>query len=168
MTQHATTATEPAVRPRFTVAHWSVFWAKPDASLVGRMSVPGVVGDWPGDPAPVRGLDAYRDRIAQVLERVPDLHLEVAESAEDGDVIFIHWVAHGTGANGPFQMDGIDRISSKTVWSRRTRSATTPRRSTRSSVTPRRHARHDHVSAGRQRRAHPAHGSHVVRVRARR
>jgi predicted SnoaL-like aldol condensation-catalyzing enzyme len=110
MTQHATTATEPAARPRFTVAHWSAFWAKPDASLAARVAIPEVVGDWPGDPAPVRGKDAYRDRIAQVLERVPDLHLEVAESAEDGDVIFIHWVAHGTGANGPFQMDGIDRI----------------------------------------------------------
>jgi hypothetical protein len=34
----------------------------------------------------------------------------VAEHAESEDCIFIHWVAHGTGEKGPFELDGIDRI----------------------------------------------------------
>lgn len=96
--------------PGFSVERWSAFWAKPDPDMAARTAVPDVVGDWPGDPEPVRGVEAYRDRIAQVLARVPDLHLEMVEHAENGDAIFIHWIAYGTGANGPFRMHGIDRI----------------------------------------------------------
>jgi hypothetical protein len=110
MRDHTPTATDPEAKPHFTVAQWSAFWVKPDPALAAHAAVPDVVGDWPGDPEPVQGTEAYRNRIAQVLNRVPDLRLEVAESAENGDVIFIHWIAHGTGANGLFQMDGIDRI----------------------------------------------------------
>lgn len=109
MAKQVTDTGVPAAKPRFTVQHWAAFWANPDVDQVGLVAAPDVVGDWPGE-TPVKGVDAYRDRIAQVLRRVPDLHLAVAESAENGDVIFIRWVAYGTGANGPFQMDGIDRI----------------------------------------------------------
>jgi hypothetical protein len=102
--------TEAATPTEFSVELWAAFWAAPDPSRVGLLSTDDVVGDWPGDLAPVRGKEAYRDRIAKVLERVPDLHLEVAEHAESDECIFIHWVGRGTGAKGPFEIDGIDRI----------------------------------------------------------
>ena len=69
-----------------------------------------VVGDWPRDPEPVRGFAAYKARIAQLLDAVPDLTLEVAEHATNGNLIFIRWIARGTGAEGPFELTGLDRI----------------------------------------------------------
>ena len=97
--------------PHFTVDQFARFWAAPDASLiVGEMFTPDVVGAWPGDPEPVRGLAAYRARVAQLLERVPDLTLEVAEHASNGPYLFIRWNARGTGPDGPFETTGIDRI----------------------------------------------------------
>ena len=69
-----------------------------------------VVGDWPGDPEPVRGFAAYRARIARLLDAVPDLTLEVAEHATNGNLIFIRWIARGTGADGAFEVTGMDRI----------------------------------------------------------
>ncbi|QPP05454.1 nuclear transport factor 2 family protein [Streptomyces bathyalis] len=98
-----------AAKTPFNVGLWAGFWAKPDATRV-MLLAEDVVGDWPGDPEPVRGREAYRDRIARLLELVPDLHLEVAEHAENDGCLFIHWVAHGTGESGPFVFDGIDRI----------------------------------------------------------
>lgn len=106
----STETTDAQAPTRFSVELWAAFWANPDPSRVGALSTEDVVGDWPGDPAPVRGKEAYRDRISQVLERVPDLRLEVIEHAEGENCLFIHWVARGTGRDGQFELDGIDRI----------------------------------------------------------
>ena len=55
--------------PPFTVDQFARFWAAPDSALiVGEMFTPDVVGDWPGDPEPVRGFAAYRARVARLLE----------------------------------------------------------------------------------------------------
>ena len=85
-----------------------------------------VVGDWPGDPEPVRGFAAYKARIAQLLDAVPDLTLEVAEHATNGNLIFIRWIARGTGAEGPFELTAWTASAPKADGSRRTSSATTP------------------------------------------
>jgi SnoaL-like polyketide cyclase len=77
---------------------------------VARVVTPDVVGDWPGDAEPVRGVAEYTQRVAQVITRVPDICLEVAEHASNGEFIFIRWIARGTGANGPFELSRIDRI----------------------------------------------------------
>lgn len=104
--------TEQAVTtPGWSVETFAAFWDNPDPSLVRHAVTDDVVGDWPGDPEPVRGAQAYADRIAQVLERVPDLRLEVAEHAANGEFVFVRWIAHGTGARGPIEgLSGIDRI----------------------------------------------------------
>ena len=86
-----------------TAAGWSVeqfaqFWTAPDPDLVKYAVTDDVVGDWPGDPAPVRGVEAYTDRIRQVLHRVPDIRLEVAEHATNGEFVFIRWIGRRTGA----------------------------------------------------------------------
>ena len=95
---------------RFGVEHFAAFWDAPDLSRASLLLADDVTGDWPGDSEPVRGVDAYVERIAAVLDQVPDLRLEVLEHAENGDVLFIHWLATGTGASGPFEFDGVDRI----------------------------------------------------------
>ena len=97
--------------PPFSVDQFARFWAAPDAALVARaMFADDVVGDWPGDREPVRGFRPYRARIGALLDVVPDLTLEVAEHATNGNLIFIRWIARGTGADGPFELTGMDRI----------------------------------------------------------
>jgi SnoaL-like domain len=97
--------------PPFSVDQFARFWAAPDVALVApAMFAEDVVGDWPGDPEPVRGFAAYRARIARLLDAVPDLTLEVAEHATNGNLIFIRWIARGTGADGAFEVTGMDRI----------------------------------------------------------
>jgi hypothetical protein len=95
----------------FSVDTFAQFWAAPDVSLVSTDQLhEDVVGDWPRAPEPVRGFDAYRQAIADLLDEVPDLKLEVAEHATNGEYIFIRWIARATGAAGPFEISGIDRI----------------------------------------------------------
>src|SRR5262245_10695830 len=94
---------------------WSVdgfrhFWAKPDASLVPAVLTDDVVGYWPGHAEPVRGVAHYTSVIAQLINLLPDLNLEIAEHAVNGDIVFVRWIMHATGRHGPMQMTGIDRI----------------------------------------------------------
>jgi len=42
------------------------------------------VGYWPGEDEPVRGREAYVGALVELLKRVPDLTLSVAESADNG------------------------------------------------------------------------------------
>jgi hypothetical protein len=48
--------------------------------------------------------------VVALLTLVPDLRLDCAEHAREGDVVFIRWSARGTGPDGPFTGIGTDRI----------------------------------------------------------
>ena len=78
-----------------------------------------IVGYWPGDSQPVRGLEAYTAKIAEILDAAPDLQLQVVDSATvDGaapgeQLIFLHYIGHGTGPAGPFQIRGLDRVRTR-------------------------------------------------------
>ncbi|GAB3541724.1 hypothetical protein GCM10027343_12620 [Noviherbaspirillum agri] len=103
-----------APKPR-SVAGWSAdrfaaFWARPDAAMVPRALAPDVAGYWPGDAEPVRGIAQYTARIAQLLAMVPDFRLEVAEHAQNGEYVFIRWIAHGTWNGAPLEFTGVDRV----------------------------------------------------------
>jgi SnoaL-like domain len=97
-------------RLRFSIEHWAAFWANPHPDLAGRIVTPDVVGHCPGDAETVRGATRYKRRVARLLERIPDLRLEVAEHATNGDFLFVRWIAHGTGPDGAFTFSGVDRI----------------------------------------------------------
>ena len=98
-----------------TKTGWSVegfakFWANPDPDLVAPLVTDDVVGYWPGEDEPVRGVAAYTQAIAEILELLPDMRLEVAEHATNGEFTFVRWIMHATGPIGPFTFTGIDRI----------------------------------------------------------
>ena len=100
-------------REGFTAETFAAFWAKPDLSdpAAADPIAEDVVGYWPGEDEPVRGREAYLAALVELLGRVPDLTLSVAESAQDGEDLFIRWVAHATGADGkPIEQTGVDRI----------------------------------------------------------
>jgi hypothetical protein len=94
----------------FTVDAFEAFWANPDVSFVGPVLADDIVGHWAGRDEPTHGVDEYTRCIAEIIEALPGMRLAVAEHATNGDVIFIRWILHASGAHGPFQMTGIDRI----------------------------------------------------------
>lgn len=108
MTQSTAKIAEQPRSP--TVEGFARFWADPNPEALPPALAEDVVGHFPGDPAPVRGRDAYVARIAKFLELLPDLRLEVAEHATNGELHFIRWIARATGAKGRIEFSGIDRI----------------------------------------------------------
>src|SRR4051812_37038659 len=94
----------------FSVETFARFWADPDPALVPAAVTTDVVGYWPGAAEPARGPAEYTRRIAEVLDLLPDLHLEVAEHAENGPFVFVRWIARATGRDGEIEFSGIDRI----------------------------------------------------------
>ncbi len=94
----------------FTAETFARFWASPDLSTPSDDLANDVIGYWPGTDEPVRGRDEYVGALRELLARVPDLTLSVVESADNGEHLFIRWVAHATGANGRIEHSGVDRI----------------------------------------------------------
>jgi ketosteroid isomerase-like protein len=104
------TGTIEQEREGFTAETFAGFWAKPDLSTPSNDLADDVVGYWPGTDEPVRGRDEYVGALAELLKRVPDLTLSVQESADNGEYLFIRWVAHATSVNGRIEHTGVDRI----------------------------------------------------------
>lgn len=103
-------ASKPHSTSGWSVDRFAAFWAKPDAAMVPRALAPDVTGYWPGAAEPVRGIAQYTARIAALLAMVPDFRLELAEHAENGDCVFLRWIAHGTWNGAPVDFTGVDRV----------------------------------------------------------
>ena len=56
---------------------------------------------------------------ADLLAAAPDLQLELVDSAtvpgaaEGEQLVFLHYVGHGTGPDGPFEIRGLDRVRTR-------------------------------------------------------
>jgi hypothetical protein len=94
----------------WSVESFQAFWSNPNAELVPGVLTDDVVGYWAGRDEPVRGRDDYTACIAALIAALPDVRLDVAEHAHDGEFTFVRWIMHATGRSGPFEMTGIDRI----------------------------------------------------------
>jgi hypothetical protein len=110
--------TETQTQPKFSAEMWAAFWAAPDASHIGDILADDIVGYWQGDPTPVRGRDAYTAKIADLVAGVPDLRLELIDSATvDGapgeQLVYLHYVGRGTGPDGPIAIRGLDRVRTR-------------------------------------------------------
>jgi hypothetical protein len=98
----------------WSIESWRRFWSNPSAE-VARARIPTVVAPevtatWPRSTRQVRGPEEYAARVTALLALVPDLRLELAEYAQNGDVVFIRWAARGSGPDGAFTGIGTDRI----------------------------------------------------------
>jgi ketosteroid isomerase-like protein len=104
-------STVTETKQSFNAEVFAAFWAKPDASSPSDALAEDVVGYWPGEDEPVRGREDYVSALQKLLAGVPDLTLSVAEWAENGESLFIRWIAHATGRDGePIEQTGVDRI----------------------------------------------------------
>lgn len=94
----------------WTVEGFQSFWSDPNPAFVAAVLTEDVVGYWPGSEQPVVGPLDYTARIAQLLDLLPGMRLEVAEHAANGEWVFIRWVLHAHGVHGAFELCGIDRV----------------------------------------------------------
>lgn len=105
--------------PKFSAEVFAAYWAAPTMSRGFDILADDIVGYWPGDAEPVRGIEAYTAKIGELLDAAPDLTLDVVDSAtvpgaaESEELVFLHYVGRGTGPNGPFQIRGIDRVRTR-------------------------------------------------------
>ena len=98
----------------WTTELFAEFWAAPDLKYIPSIITDDVVGYWPGGKT-VRGKAEYMQALEDLLTLLPDLRLEVPEHtmSADGEFGFSRWVMHATGANGPFEMNGMDRTRAR-------------------------------------------------------
>jgi len=86
----------------FTIEGWKAAWANPSPermmARIPSITTPDVAGYWPRTTRPVRGLKEYAQRIVELLTFIPDFRAELVENATNDDVMFLRWVARGTGA----------------------------------------------------------------------
>ncbi|SOX56110.1 nuclear transport factor 2 family protein [Mycobacterium ahvazicum] len=105
--------------PKFSAELFAEFWAAPDLSRGLHILADDIVGYWPGDTEPVRGIAAYTAKIAEILDAAPDLQLHVVDSATVAgsaageQLVFLHYTGRGTGPDGPFQIRGLDRVRTR-------------------------------------------------------
>jgi SnoaL-like protein len=105
--------------PKFSAELFAAFWDAPDLSRGLTILADDIIGYWPGDPEPVRGIEAYTAKIAELLTAAPDLRLEVIDSATvpgvaaGEELVFLHYIGRGTGPDGPFQIRGLDRVRTR-------------------------------------------------------
>jgi hypothetical protein len=68
------------------------------------------MGYWPRQPEPVRGVADYCQHIVDLLTMIPDARLKLEEHATNGEFVFARSSGFGTGPDGAFEMNGLDRI----------------------------------------------------------
>jgi len=94
----------PRQRGPYRIEDWGKTWINPDKArvLVGvpAIAMPDIGGYWPYTTRPVRGPQEY---VIDLLDFIPDFRAEPIEHATIGDVMFVRWIARGTGPNGAVQ-----------------------------------------------------------------
>jgi ketosteroid isomerase-like protein len=114
---------ESPLRGPYKIEDWGKTWRKPNkARVLARVpaiATPDIAGYWPQTTRPVRGPHEYAKRIIDLLDFIPDLSAEPIEVATNGDVMFVRWIARGTGPKGRFEAVGVDRLIAPTATWRR-------------------------------------------------
>ena len=92
-------------------AGWAQFWAAPgDASGVHDLVTDEVILNWPGATEPLRGRDAYADRLGAAVQLIPDLTLSVVDFAHRDGLLMLAWEGRGTIGGELRRWPGVDRF----------------------------------------------------------
>jgi len=114
MSPGRTDGESPKQRGPYRIEDWGKTWMSPNkARVLARVpaiAMPDIAGYWPQTTRPVRGPQEYAKRIIDLLDFIPDFCAEPIEHATNGDVMFVRWIARGTGPKGPFEAVGVDRL----------------------------------------------------------
>ncbi|MEV0648456.1 nuclear transport factor 2 family protein [Phytomonospora sp. NPDC050363] len=93
------------------LADWRTFWADPSPERAGALAHPDLVMSFPGQTEQIVGVDGWRERVAGLLARFPDLRLEPTRAASnDEGYMFISWRAAVTLGGELRTFEGVDRM----------------------------------------------------------
>ncbi|MFI5897011.1 nuclear transport factor 2 family protein [Actinoplanes sp. NPDC051513] len=92
------------------VDRWAGFWSAPDPARVDDLAAPEIELRYPGLAEPLRGVEAWRDRVASIVDRFPDIRLTVTDHAAAGDLCFVSWRGNATVNGKSLSWEGIDRM----------------------------------------------------------
>ena len=92
------------------VDRWAEFWSAPDPARLGQLAAADIELRYPGLPEPLRGLEAWREQVASIVRRLPDVRLAVTAYAKNGDLCFVSWRGNATAGGRPITWEGIDRM----------------------------------------------------------
>lgn len=110
--------TDTQTQPKFSADMWAAFWDAPSEAGAGDILAHDIVGYWQGVPTPVRGRDAYLGKIVELITLVPDLRLQLIDSATvdaapGEQLVYLHYTGRGTGPDGPVAIRGLDRVRTR-------------------------------------------------------
>ena len=92
------------------IGRWAAAWGAPTPSAVSALAADDIKLSWPGTPEPIEGAPAWAARVAAMLDRFPDLRLEVTGHAWRDDLVFISWQGRATVGGTTVTWPGIDRM----------------------------------------------------------
>jgi hypothetical protein len=92
------------------VDRWAAFWAAPAPDGVDAIADEHIVLRYPGIPEPLTGIAAWKERVESIVERFPDVRLDVTHHATVGDLCFISWRASATSQGVAVSWEGTDRM----------------------------------------------------------
>jgi|HubBroStandDraft_6_1064221.scaffolds.fasta_scaffold778970_1 hypothetical protein len=113
MSQAVAIAQQTRPSRRWSIDGFKSFWAKADVALVPlvhEVSTSDIVGYWPRPIGVVRGSESYVKVIDAIFRVCPDLSVTAVEYVQSGDLHFVRWSGTGTGPNGQFEFNGLDRV----------------------------------------------------------
>ena len=71
-------------------------WNQGSPTAIEELSAPDIVAYDAGQPEPVRGIEAEKERVRQYRSAFPDVHFTVKDQIAEGDKVLSRWEVHAT------------------------------------------------------------------------
>ena len=86
-----------STRENKAIAHrFGQVWAAGGLDIVDELAAPDIVVTYPVPPEPIRGAEAFKAFLTEVLAGLPDAEVSVDDTIAEGDKVACRWTMRGT------------------------------------------------------------------------
>jgi steroid delta-isomerase-like uncharacterized protein len=79
------------------IAHrFAQVWAAGGLHIVDELAAPEIVVSYPTPPEPLRGQEAFKAFLTELIAGLPDASVTVDDMIAEGDKVACRWTMHGT------------------------------------------------------------------------
>lgn len=78
------------------VSRFAQVWAAGCLDIVDELAAPDIVVSYPIPPEPIRGAEAFKDFLTEVIAGLPDATVTVDDMIAEGDRVACRWTMRGT------------------------------------------------------------------------
>ena len=79
------------------IAHrFAQVWAAGGLHVVDELAAPDIVVSYPIPPEPIRGAEAFKDFLKELIAGLPDVTVTVDDTIAEGDKVACRWTWSGT------------------------------------------------------------------------